>query len=183
MSALIWDSSSGTYKESEIPKVYSGGVWQDTEGKVWNGSAWVDAWTVLPNIIISSTYFQIYHGSCTIGNGYVSGTVSWIKGDEVRWEIRSKTTVDLTNVNSITATVQRGEKEADYPGNPNGARSLISIYDTSNNQLVWGGDGETSGNAVVDVSNINQPVYILLASYTRNQSSFNCTMSNLIFAK
>lgn len=26
-------------------KCTRGGVWQDTDGKVWNGSAWVDAWT------------------------------------------------------------------------------------------------------------------------------------------
>lgn len=46
MGALIYDSVAQAWKDSETPKIYSGGAWADSEGKIYdNGaSAWVDAW-------------------------------------------------------------------------------------------------------------------------------------------
>lgn len=45
MSAKIYDTTSQAFVDAETPKVNSGGVFIDAEGKVYSGGAWEDAWS------------------------------------------------------------------------------------------------------------------------------------------
>lgn len=54
MSALIWDSTTQSFKDADTPKIYSGSSFGDAEGKIWNetAQAWEDAWNLgLPDIL------------------------------------------------------------------------------------------------------------------------------------
>lgn len=48
MSAKIYDTTSQAFVDAETPKVNSGGVFIDAEGKVYSGGAWEDAWKNMP---------------------------------------------------------------------------------------------------------------------------------------
>lgn len=48
MPAMIWDSTLQAYKETDTPKIWneSAQAFVDCEGKMYNGSAWVDVFSL-----------------------------------------------------------------------------------------------------------------------------------------
>ena len=92
MGAKIYDSASSSWKDADIPKVYSGSQWMDSEGMIYGNGAWKDAWGnkpdhfliqngVLVNELVGSTWIKRsgtdgITGSVTSGNGYLIVTHS-----------------------------------------------------------------------------------------------------------
>ena len=45
MGAKVYDTTLGAFVDADTPLINGGGVFSESEGKVYNGSEWVDAWS------------------------------------------------------------------------------------------------------------------------------------------
>lgn len=159
MSALIWDSSSQAFKESEIPKVYSGGVWQDTEGKVWNGSAWVEAWT---------------NGLVFFKNGILNNDVVMFDTttNPNMSTLRTITAIDLTPYKTITIATTN----VDLTDSPHANVVYVSkdIIVTTSNEAIY---IDEVGTYTYDISHLNDTYYVMVGagsgSFTEKMAQVN----------
>ena len=79
MSAMIWDETLSAFKEAETPRIYGGGAWSFSSGKVWNKTeqAWEDAWGLDPNWWLDWTSYESYGSGAPYQAGIFSIVVDY----------------------------------------------------------------------------------------------------------
>lgn len=134
MGSLIYDESTQAFKESATPLVHSGGVWQNSEGKVYNGSEWVDAWSAVDLVSWAD-------GT----DAEIAALISYIDANnltlaDVGWQVGDERTVTLNGIETVTFVVEDidnytsgGTHYHAAVGQKNGLSTLRQMNSTSTN--------------------------------------------------